>query len=68
MKMPQKETTRKCIVTGQILDKEWIPAPFRRLISYSYRIYETRCVKKFDAVVTATPHIAELFSGRAKKL
>lgn len=68
-----KEAGKKVIfdshedVPGQILDKEWIPAPFRRLISYSYRIYETRCVKKFDAVVTATPHIAELYSGRAKK-
>lgn len=54
-------------VSGQILDKEWIPGPLRSIISFVYKIYETMCVKKFDAVVAATPHIAELFSGRAKK-
>lgn len=55
-------------VPGQILDKEWIPWMLRKVISVAYRVYETYCVKRFDAVVAATPHIAELFSRRAKRV
>lgn len=55
-------------VPGQILDKEWLPFPVRKIVSVVYKIYETNCVKQFDAVVTATPHIAELFEGRARKI
>lgn len=53
-------------VPGQILDKKWIPGPFRTLISKLYKAYETHVVKRIDAVVAATPHIAELFNNRAK--
>lgn len=55
-------------VPGQILDKEWLPSWVRKLVSVVYKIYETNCVKKFDAVVTATPHIADKFKGRCSKV
>lgn len=53
-------------VPAQILDKEWIPGIFRRIISKIYRMYETYAVKKFDAVIAATDHIANQFKKRAK--
>lgn len=55
-------------IPGQILDKGWLPFPVRKLVSMAYKLYETNCVKQFDAVVTATPHIAELFIGRCNKV
>ena len=53
-------------VPAQILDKSYIPAPLRRLVSELYRRYETYAVSRFAAVVTATPYIADRFRGRAK--
>lgn len=55
-------------VPSQILDKEWIPSFLRRFISRIYKVYETHAVKRIDAVVAATPHIAKQFKGRAKKV
>ncbi len=55
-------------VPAQIMDKEWIPKILRGIISTIYKKYETRAVNQFDAVVAATPHIAEQFEGRAKKV
>lgn len=55
-------------VPAQILDKHWIPAPLRKVVSAVYKQYETKAVGQFDAVVAATPHIAEQFDGRAKKI
>lgn len=55
-------------VPAQILDKHWIPAPLRKVVSAGYKQYETRAVGRFDAVVAATPHIADQFEGRAKKI
>ena len=55
-------------VPGQIMSKEWIPVPLRWIISRLYRMYESYAVRKFDAVVTATPYIATLFKNRAKKV
>lgn len=55
-------------VPAQILDKEWIPLLFRRLIAGCYRLYETYIVKQIDAVVAATPHIGKQFEGRAKRI
>lgn len=54
-------------VPGQILDKEWIPWILRKVISIGYKMYETHCVKCFDAVVAATPHIADIFVNRAQQ-
>ena len=55
-------------VSAQIKDKKWIPRPFRRMVAALYRTYETYVVKRIDAVITATPHIAEQFEGRANKI
>lgn len=55
-------------VPAQIHDKTWIPGIFRNLVAKIYKKYETRIVGKLDAVVAATPYIAEKFQGRAKKI
>ena len=55
-------------VPAQIIDKTWIPKLFRYLISDIYKKYESYVIKRLDAVVAATPHIAEQFKGRAKKV
>ena len=55
-------------VPAQIFDKTWIPGIFRSLVAKVYKKYETRIVGKLDAVVVATPHIAEIFQGRARKI
>ncbi|MBB6453302.1 hypothetical protein HNQ94_001750 [Salirhabdus euzebyi] len=48
-------------VPRQILSKYWIPKPFRKLVSNMIERYENKCARKFDSVITATPHIAERF-------
>lgn len=39
---------------GQILEKGWLPGVMRKLISFSYRLYQRYVCKKLDAVVS--PH------------
>lgn len=46
-------------VPQQIKGKEWIPKPFRTFISIFYSIYENYSVKRFDAVISVTPHIVK---------
>ncbi|MCF6410132.1 glycosyltransferase family 4 protein [Pseudalkalibacillus salsuginis] len=48
-------------VPEQILSKQWIPKKARRLMSKGFASYEKKASGKFDAVVTATPYIAEKF-------
>ncbi len=55
-------------VSAQILDKQWIPKSFRKIVSMIYKAYETYVVKRIDAVVAATPHIAKTFRNRCKKI
>lgn len=55
-------------VSAQIMDKTWIPKPLRKLVSSSYYRYETHVVKSLDAVVAATPHIAESFRERCRRV
>lgn len=55
-------------VPAQIMDKEWLPGPLRFVISKLYKLYESYAVGKFDAVVAATPHIAEQFQGRCQRV
>lgn len=55
-------------VPAQILDKQWIPAPLRKVTACLYRRYETHVVKQLDAVVAATPYIAKQFEGRAQRV
>ena len=55
-------------VPAQILNKAWLPFFLRRVVSKLYKMYESYAVKRFDAVIAATPHIAKQFEGRAKKI
>lgn len=55
-------------VPAQIIDKTWIPNPFRHIIAAIYKRYETYVTRQLDAVIAATPHIAEQFSGRANNI
>ncbi|CAH0344870.1 glycosyltransferase family 4 protein [Bacillus sp. CECT 9360] len=48
-------------VPEQILSKQWIPKPMRKTISKAVKGYEKYASRKFDAIVTATPHIANRF-------
>lgn len=55
-------------VSAQIIDKTWIPKCLRTIVSFIYKRYETKAVKRFDAVVTATQHIADTFKGCANNI
>lgn len=55
-------------VPAQIMDKDWIPIAFRKIISKIYKKYETRVVGRIDSVITATPHIAKQFENRAQNI
>ena len=55
-------------VPAQILDKEWITYPLRKIVSVIYKTYETYACGKFDAVVAATSHIGETFKERAQRV
>ena len=55
-------------VPAQIMDKPWIPEAVRKCISEIYKKYETHVIRHIDAVVAATPYIAEQFSNRAKRV
>lgn len=55
-------------VPDQIMDKDYIARPLRKIVSVSYRNYESHVIKQLDAVVAATPHIAEKFKGRCRKV
>lgn len=53
----------------QIMEKGWIPAPLRRLISGAYKAYETHVVKNLDAVLfPCLKNGANIFEGRAKRV
>lgn len=49
-------------VPNQITDKSWIPLLIRNLIANVYKSYEKYSTKKYDAVISVTPHIVERFS------
>lgn len=48
-------------VPRQIMSKYWIPKPFRKISSTIFEKYENRSCKRFDTIVTATPHIEKRF-------
>jgi len=50
-------------VPRQILNKPWIPAVLRRPVAWLFERLENFAVRRFDAVVAATPHIARRFSA-----
>ena len=49
-------------VADQIMSKYWIPAALRKLVSKSFTLFENRCSKKLDAIITATKHISKDFT------
>ena len=55
-------------IPAQIMDKEYIPKALRKIISLLFKVYESYVVRQLDAVVAATPHIAEKFQGRCRKV
>ena len=54
-------------VPRQVLTKQWIAAPLRPWIAWAFERYENFQVRRLAAVVAATPHIAERFSGIARR-
>jgi glycosyltransferase involved in cell wall biosynthesis len=49
-----------------ILTKEWIPAPLRRLVSALFRVFEDTAVRGVDGVVVVNRHLEERFEGKAR--
>jgi glycosyltransferase involved in cell wall biosynthesis len=45
----------------QVLSKEWIPKPLRRITSLGVELVENQCVRKLSGVIAATPYIADRF-------
>ena len=53
---------------AQILEKKYLPAPVRKVISDAFRKYETHSVKAFDIVIVpCTFDGKNIFDGRAKE-
>lgn len=48
-------------VPRQILSKQWIPAPLRKVLSWMIERIENYSVKRFDYIMTATPFIRDRF-------
>ena len=55
-------------VGAQILNKEYIPAVFRKPISLAYIIFQSVCVKAFDGIVCATERIGETFQDHQNSI
>jgi glycosyltransferase involved in cell wall biosynthesis len=61
-----KKTGKKVIYDShedfprQILEKEWVPRLFRKILSFIAESYLKRVIKKLDAVLTVTPHIVDI--------
>lgn len=52
----------------QVLSKEWIPKPLRPLVAVATRVVESMSAGLFDAIVAATPSIAESFPSHKTTL
>ncbi len=46
-------------VPKQIRSKEWIPRIMRKPVSKIYEMYEKSSLKRYNAVITVTPHIVD---------
>lgn len=55
-------------VPRQILAKEWIPKPVRKIVSTIYECFEKRIAQKIDYVITATPYIRDVFLKYTKNV
>jgi len=42
-----------------LVDKKWIPKPFRKLAFFLFSIKEKKVLSKCDALISVTPHIVE---------
>lgn len=51
-------------VPRQIMAKEWIPMLCRKVVSVLFEKYEKSIAVKLDCVVTATPHIQQIFENK----
>jgi len=49
-----------------ILTKEWIPGPLRRLASSIFRVFEDTAVRGVDGVVVVNRHLEGRFAGKAR--
>jgi hypothetical protein len=45
------------------LDKYWLPKVLRRFISFSYKLYEIRYIKKFDYLLSVSEIIVNRFKN-----
>ncbi len=55
-------------VPAQIMDKKWIPQALRKIVSATFKKYETHVCKRISAVVAATPYIAKQFANRSNRV
>jgi len=49
-----------------ILTKEWIPGPFRGIISAIFRVFEDQAVKLMDGVVVVNRHLEQRFAHKTR--
>jgi len=49
---------------SQLLNKPYWNKYILNIISKIYRLYEKKCIEKYDAIITATPYIKEKISNR----
>lgn len=54
-------------VPADILEKYWIPAPLRRLISLAYGWYEAQCFRKLDGVIGVTPTLCDRLKKSSRR-
>lgn len=55
-------------IPEQLLSKPYLNKTFSRIISWIYRIFENITLKKFSALIAATPHIYEALSRKNNKV
>lgn len=48
-------------VPRQIMSKDWIPKPYRKIVSWIFERIENWASKRFDGIVVATPFITRRF-------
>jgi glycosyltransferase involved in cell wall biosynthesis len=49
-----------------ILTKEWIPGPLRRVVSLAFRAFEDGAARWMDGIVVVNDHLAERFAGKSQ--
>lgn len=48
-------------VPDQIMEKQYIPAIFRGILSFFYKILENKSIKSYDALISVTPKVIKRF-------